>query len=290
VIGFAAHLRVYEPLGAFPDAERQLWTSYVDAGPPSRAVLMAMEHEAGLAAACAVPPRLDLGGERDYAYVRHLDGLTYVCPWRLQLRAWQAVEEFRSELPDEIADAFLPAPGVLAASVEYDAWTVTHPDVQPGIRSCTWSIPLHWFALFESEERRLVLGARGSAGSGGPDAPARTGLDRALVYLTAMSRARRRAARALHVVQRAFDEGPAVEALGGIGRWLEEFHPHSLVELDYGGLVHLMDDDALSADDSVAEIAAALDHLGQSDVGAAGSRYEAVVDRWRAIAALEHAN
>lgn len=259
---------------------------------------MAMEHEAGLAAACAVPPRLDLGSDRDYAYVRHLDGLTYVCPWRLQLRAWQAVEEFRGELPDEIADAFLPAPAVLAASVDCDAWADAHPDVQPGIRSCTWSIPLPWFALFESEERRLVLGARGSAGAGaqagqgasGTGAVARTGLDRALVYLTAMSRARRRAARALHVVQRAFDDGPAVEALDGIGRWLEEFHPHSLVELDYGGLVHLMDDEALSADDSVAEIAAALDHLGHSDVGAAGSRYEVVVDRWRAIAALEHAN
>ena len=290
MIGYAAHLRVYEPLGAYSEDERQRWTSYVDGGPPSRAVLMAMEHEAGLAAACAVPPRLDLGSDRDYAYVRHLDGLTYVCPWRLQLRAWQAVEEFRSELPDEIADAFLPAAAVLATSVEYDAWTASNPDVQPGIRSCTWSIPLPWFALFEPEERRLVLGARGTVSAGGPDAPARTGLDRALVYLTAMSRARRRAARALHVVQRAFDEGPAVEALDGIGRWLEEFHPHSLVELDYGGLVHLMDDEALSADDSVGEIAAALDHLGQSDVGAAGSRYEAVVDRWRAIAALEHAN
>ena len=290
MIGYAAHLRVYQPLGAFSEPERQHWTSYVDSGPPSRAVLMAMEHAAGLAAACAVPPRLDLSSERDYAYVRHLDGLTYVCPWRLQLRAWQAVEDFRNELPDEIAEAFLPAPAMLAAALEFDAWTTTYPDIQPGIRSCTWTIPLPWFALFEPEERRLVLGARGLAGSGGPDAPARTGLDRALVYLTAMSRARRRAARALHVVQRVFDEGPAVEALDGIGRWLEEFHPHSLVELDYGGLVHLMDDDTLSADDSVAEIAAALDHLGQGDVGAAGSRYEVVVDRWRAIAAHEHAN
>lgn len=298
MIGFAAHLRVYEPLGAFSDEARRAWTSYVDSAPPSRAVLMAIEHEAGLAAACAVPPRLDLGAERDYAYVRHLDGLTYVCPWHLQLRGWQAVEEFRSELPDEIADAFLPAPAVLAASVEYDAWSDSNPDVQPGIRSSTWSVPLPWFTLFEPEERRLVLGARGFAGSGGPGsqgasgtgAVARTGLDRALVYLTAMSRARRRAARALHVVRRVFDEGPAVEALDELGRWLEEFHPHALVELDYGGLVHLMDDDDLSADDSVAEIAGALDHLSQGDVGGAGARYEQVLDRWRAVAALEHAN
>jgi len=55
MIGYAAHLRVYEPLGAFDDDERRTWTTYVDSGPPSRSVLMSMEHEAGLAAACAVP-------------------------------------------------------------------------------------------------------------------------------------------------------------------------------------------------------------------------------------------
>jgi hypothetical protein len=164
-----------------------------------------------------------------------------------------------------------------------------------GIRSSTWSVPLPWFVLFESEERRLVLGERrpaGAPGAGpvGPGAVAPAGLDRALVYLTAMSRARRRAARALHVVRRVFDEGPAVEAMDEIGRWLEEFHPHSLVELDYGGLVHLLDDEALSADDSVAEISAALDLLSTGDHAGAATRYEAVLGRWREIAALEHAN
>ncbi len=33
--------------------------------------------------------------------------------------------------------------------------------------------------------------------------------------------------------------------LAEVGRWLEDFHPCSLVELDYGGLVHLVSDDAL---------------------------------------------
>jgi hypothetical protein len=130
-----------------------------------------------------------------------------------------------------------------------------------------------------------VLGERRAAGT-----PLHTGLDRALVYLTAMSRARRRVARALHVVQRAFDDGPAVEALEELARWLEEFHPHALVELDYGGLVHLVDDETLSGDDSVGEIADSLERLGRGEVEAALAAYESVVTRWRAIAALEHAN
>src|SRR3954453_14361512 len=191
-------------------------------------------------------------------------------------------------LPDELAEAFLPQSVLVAADMEHEAWVDAHPGLTTGIRSVTWSVPLPWFVLFEPEERRLVLGERRAAAS--PGAPVQTGLDRALVYLTAMSRARRRAARALHVVQRAFDEGPAVEALDEIGRWLEEFHPHSLVELDYGGLVHLLDDETLSADNSVAEIGEALEQLAKGEVVAAGEIYEAVVARWRAVAGLEHAN
>jgi hypothetical protein len=43
-----------------------------------------------------------------------------------------------------------------------------------------------------------------------------------------------------------------------LDRWLSEFHPRSLVELDYGGLVHLIDDQALCADQSVGEVRVAL--------------------------------
>jgi hypothetical protein len=290
VVGFAAHLRVYEPLGALPEDERKRWATYVESGhAPSRPLLMAREHEAALAAALAVPPKVDFGrGEQ--AFVRHLDGLTYVCPTRLQLRVWEALEDFCSRLPDEILEAFLPAPLCASAELAHDTWVSTNPDVRPGILSSTWSVPAPWFALFEAEERRLVLGERRSASAPTPGALAQTGLDRALVYLTAMSRARRRAARALHVAQRSLGDGPAVDALDEIGRWLEEFHPHSLVELDYGGLVHLLDDEALSADTSVAEIGEALEQLAKGEVVAAGELYEGVVARWRAVAALEHAN
>ena len=292
MIGCAAHLRVYEPLGALPDEERARWSAYVESGTtPSRAALMSKEQEAAVAAAMAVPPRVDVTPAGDQAYVRHLDGLTYICPWRLQPRAWEALEEFRATLPDDkLAEAFLPLPVVVAAELEHDAWVAANPDVSVGIRTCTWSVPIPWFALFEAEERRLVLGARKLGDGQAAGAPAHVGLDRALVYLTAMSRARRRAARALHVVRKAFEDTPAVDAIDDLGRWLEEFHPHSLVELDYGGIVHLLDDETLAADDSVGEIAAALDYLAEGDIGAAGSCYENVLARWRAIASLEHAN
>lgn len=286
MIGFAAHLRVYEPIGSLPDPERTHWMSYAESGrAASRPVLMEREHDLAVSAAARVVPRLRFDDAAEHAYVRHLDGLNYVCPWRWQLRVWDALEEFRSGLPDTIADAFLPSALAAVAADEADAWRLRHPDVRAPIRSVSWHVPASWFALFDADERRIVLGDRRSSAA----AAGTAGLDRSLVYLTAMSRARRRLARALHVVQRTL-EGTAAELLEDLGRWLEEFHPHSLVELDYGGLVHLMDDEALAGDSSVEDVAAALQHLSDGDGAAAGERYEAVTSRWRELAALERAN
>jgi hypothetical protein len=282
--GYVAYLRVYEPLAAFTDAERARWQDYAD-GAPSRPVLMAREHEAAVAATLSTPPRLEVCADHD-GYVRHLDGLTYVCPLRLQVRTWEALADFRSGLPDELSAAFVPPHVAEAAEMAYDGWLAAHPDDKVGIRSATWQVPVPWLVLFEPDERRLVLGERRSVGA----APAQTGLDRALVYLTAISRARRRAAKALAVVRRAFADGPAVDALEDVARWLEEFHPHALVELDYGGLVHLLDDDDLAADASVARVNEALEELGRGDVEAAGRTYAEIVAHWRRLASFEHAN
>jgi hypothetical protein len=286
VIGYAAHLRVYEPMSGLPESERSRWQEYVAAGDiPSRPVQMAREHEVSLSAVLAMPPRLDLSAGGDHAYVRHLDGLTYVCPWRLQLRAWDALDSFRAQLPDELRDAFFPPALSAAADDARDAWVAIHPEVRAGIKTSTWQVPVAWFTVFEASERRLVLGDRRAGG--GADG---SGLDRAMVYLTAMKRARRRVAQALRIVRKVFDDGPATLAIEEVGRWLEEFHPHSLVELDYGGLVHLIDDEALSADTSVADVTESLERLAVGDVQAAGVCYEKVIGRWRSVADLEHAN
>lgn len=285
-MGYAAHLRVYEPMSGLPETERRRWQEYVAAGDlPSRPVQMAREHQVALSAVLAVPPRLDLSDGNDHAYVRHLDGLTYICPWRLQLRAWDALDSFRSQLPDELSDAFFPPALSAAADDARDAWMASNPEIKAGILTSTWQVPVAWFTAFEASERRLVLGDRRMGSASDPG-----GLDRAMVYLTAMSRARRRVAQALRIVRKIFDEGPATSTIEDVGRWLEDFHPHSLLELDYGGLVHLFDDEALSADASVAEVSDSLERLAAGDLTGAGECYEKVVGRWRVIAAMEHAN
>jgi hypothetical protein len=286
VIGYAAHLRVYEPVSGLPEAERERWASYIAAGDvASRPVQMAREHEVAMSAVLAVPPRLDLADGADHAYVRHLDGLTYVCPWRLQLRAWDALDSFRAQLPDELSEAFFPATLASAAEDARDAWVAVNPDVRPGILTETWQVPVPWFVAFDADERRLVLGERRG---GGPSQV--NGLDRALVYLTAMSRARRRVARALHIVRKVFDDGPAPAAIEEIGRWLEEFHPHSLVELDYGGLVHLLDDAELRQDESARDVAEAMGGLADGEPARAAGAYGRVTARMKALQGVESAN
>ena len=59
------------------------------------------------------------------------------------------------------------------------------------------------------------------------------------------------------------------------GRWLEHFHPHSAVELDYGGLVQLLDDEELEADTSAADVNAIVDALEREDVEEIASRSNA---------------
>jgi hypothetical protein len=75
-----------------------------------------------------------------------------------------------------------------------------------------------------------------------------------------------------------------------VGRWLEEFHPRALVELDYGGLVHLLDDGALRADQSVAEVAAAITGLETGELELAVAMYQRLRKRWRALRAAETAS
>lgn len=294
---YSAYLRVYEPLAAFNQAERARWESYaaqVDRPPVAAAVRL--EHQRALAALlapvavddCRRGRRADRGDDGDGAFVRVLDGLTYVCPWRTTLRTWSALTALRGELPDEVADAFVPAPAVAAARREYDAYRGAHPDARTHIRSATWQVPIPWFVLVESGERALRLGPRLAAPT--TDSGADRDAARSVVYVAAMSRARRRAARALAVLRRVVTEGTVVDEVEELARWLEDFHPHAVVELDYGALVHLLDDDALREDDSAGDVAAALAGLAVGDLPAAATAYEQVMARWQAVRSVELAN
>jgi hypothetical protein len=276
---FAASLRVYEPLAAFEDDEREHWEQYVRAGaqlPPQAAAAL----EQGAVAAAMVHRRLPVVAE--HAHVLEVDGVTLVCPWRTALRAQEALVDFAAELPEVVVDAFASRTVLETAEVELDRWRAEHGSVTAHVRTCTWQVPLRWFLLVDPQEREVSLGEPVEA------TVRRTG--RSLVYRTPMSRARRRVARALSVLRVALLDETVTEGVEELGRWLEEFHPRSLVELDYGGLVHLLDDAELSQDESARDMAHAMERLAAGDGDGAGAAYQRMTARMKALQAVEAAN
>ena len=275
---FAAYLRVYEPLTAFDRDRQRYWRRYVREGRaatiadgPVRQRTVVLE---GLGAGWSRLPELP-----DDGYVLETEDTLLVCPWNLRVRVAEAALNARDGIPPVIADAFVPPALAVAARVVVDSWRNGSDGTDgSGPRQheqvATWGIPLRWFVFIDLAERRLVL------------EPGR----RSLTYRTAMSKARRRAHRGLNVLRRSLGDSPVTEAVEEGTRWLEEFHPRSVVELDYGGLVDLLTDEALRADDSPGLVSAGLAALGRGDTDVATESYEKLVARWRAVQLLERRN
>ena len=254
-MAYAAYLRIYEPVSAFHEPDQSRWGAYAASSTrPRRRDSLAVEHAEALRRAITIPWVAMPERESEHAYVRRVDGTTYVCPWQTRLRCLLAYGQMRSESGEEAGPARLH------------------------IMASIWTVPLTWFVPFTPAERWLSLGdGRGRAGTA-----ATASATRALVYTTLF----RSAGSGGAVLEPARAAGDLAE----VGRWLEDFHPDSLVELDYGGLVHLVSDDALRGDQSVAEIRAAIDAAARGECELAVAMYMRARDRWRAFAEFEQAN
>jgi hypothetical protein len=274
LVPYTSYLRVYEPLAAFAEPERSHWARYA-----RRADLPTAQDELrrSLAGLVSTPPVGVPVHESGDAFVVELDGAVRVCPWRTRLRGWLALEELGGMFPANVLDVLLPAVVRGQAVADHERWQRRHPDARPWIRTTVWQVPVRWFVLFHDEEREWVAADEDGA------APV-------LRYRTPMVEARRRLARALRTLRRHVPEGPLTEGLVDVGRWLEEFHPHSLVELDYGGLVHALPAERLAGDRSAADVAEGLTALRDGDNEGAGEAYARLAERWRAVRDLQFAN
>jgi hypothetical protein len=272
LVPYASYLRIYEPLAAFPEPERGHWARYArrDATPTAQDEL-----RRSLADLLPTPPVPVPVHESADAFVADVDGVVCVCPWRTRLRGWLALGELARQLPEPLLDAALPPVVRGQAEADFDQWRARNPDARPWIRTAVWHVPVGWFTLFTDEEREY--------GAAGPGAPV-------LRYRTPMVQARRRVARALRTLRETIDEGPLTDALVDVGRWLEEFHPRSLVELDYGGLVHALPVEQLAEDRSAADVTEGITALRAGDGEGAAEAYARLTERWRAVRDRQFAN
>ncbi|MGH3735360.1 MAG: hypothetical protein ACRDT6_07010 [Micromonosporaceae bacterium] len=274
---FAAYLRVYEPLVAFSRAQQQQWRVYAAEGhAPGTDEGPALQRRMVIDALGVGWTRLpDVAPE---AYILDDGGSLLVCPWQLREQAAMAAISARQGVPSSLAEAFVPS--VLATEAERVSaeWqNGGHSDQDPPRLhelSSGWTIPLRWFVYIDLDEKDLVL----------------RGAERQLRYRTSMARARRRAHRALSVLRRSVGDTPITDAVEEGTRWLEEFHPRAVVELDYGGLTSLFSDQELRDDDSPGLAADGLAALAREDADAATQAYQALVERWRSVQLLERCN
>jgi len=283
-VPYAAYLRVYEPLAAFPEPEREHWTRYA-----KREHFPSAQDELrrALADLVPMPPVVAPARESADAFVAEVNGVVCVCPWRTRLRRWQALSaltqaagEDELALPQTVLDAAVPPVVRRQATEEYERWLTRNPDARPWIRTALWHVPVRWFVLFSAEEKEFAKPGTGEE----------SGQRFLLRYRTPMVEARRRLARGLKVLREELEEGPLVDGLVDVGRWLEEFHPRSLVELDYGGLAYAIPEQRLAEDDSAADVAEGIAALREGDGERAGAAYERLTNRWRAVRELQFAN
>jgi hypothetical protein len=284
---YAAYLRVYEPLVSFAERERSQWSAYAHEvldGRHARAEAVALEHTAALARLVARPPLPAPVHESRHALVLVDGGDVRICPSEVRLRSWWAVEDLPTGLPSSVADSVLPPVVRAQAAADLARWRMAHGDgtgTRPHTLTARWYVPPRWFALVAQDERRVDLAS-----------------PRTVLFRTSMADARRRCARAIQVLSRASerqrDAGADFDGQADIGRWLEGFHPHSVIELDYGGLADLMPAEVLRDDRSAAEVTQALAALRNCDWVVERQRAETLLsrldDRWRSIRAVERAN
>ncbi|GAA2784342.1 hypothetical protein [Crossiella cryophila] len=288
---FVAYLRVYEPLSVLEQPLRAQVEQALGVGGTARNAVGDRERELWLRSQLAAPPRLlpaDTVGAQpldvlvlDPAEVALAEGAEIgpgplVCPLDVRARSAAGLVGFVGTATLPLLDAALQQPADVVKA-RAAAALAEMPGGAAHVISATWSVPLPWFAMVEPEARHLVLAA--------PDDP-----DRMCCWRVGMTDARSRVAHAFTVVHNALGEESPAKVLRDTGRWLAHFHPRSVVELDYGGLVQLIDDDTLLADTSAQDVQAVIAALESGDAEEVAERYAELREFWDELVNREQHN
>lgn len=271
---FLSYLRVYEPLRAFDGPSGTRVRAALARGPlpPERAA--SHEREVCLRAqlgARLLPGRNGRGGadpvgDPQVLVLGGASGDPLVCPLDTRPRAAAAVLSFLDEEASVLRRGALPVPEEVARR-EAEAAVAELGDGAAHVVSASWTVPLPWFVLVDPEERQLRLDKW-----------------RRVWWRVPMGRARARAAQAERIVRNGLgDSGPA-DVLAETGAWLGRFDRMSVVELDYGGVVDLVEDEALRNDDSADQVRDALQALREGDTAAAQASYDRLREFWAGVA------
>jgi hypothetical protein len=264
-----AYLRVYESAAAFSAEEQKSWT----ATPTDPDGTEALSYGKWLITGHPVTGEQG-GAVQEGAYVRTIDGTTFICPWRTRLRMLAGLLAFRESIPEEVAEAFVPESEARRAAQELARLDERRPPVRSHILHANWHVPLRWFAAFDGSERILIEDRRGLR----------------IRYETRIGVARARLARAIEILNDSMMDEGIVSALEELSGWLTAFSPEALLELDYGSVASMFSEDELVEENCAALVGECLDALGAKDGERAGRIFGDLTDRWAAVRAHEVVN
>jgi hypothetical protein len=292
---FVAYLRVYEPLSSFDGPLGNLLREAVETGQLEYSAAGERERLLWLRSQVGVPPTL-LPGEladgrpspaalRDVLVLDPAEVPTenatvgpgpLVCPLDLRARSAAALVGFLASSSPTLRHAALSS-SLETVREKAAAVLADLPSGAVHVVSTTWTVPLPWFALVDPDHRHVVMATR--------DDPRRQ-----VCWRIAMTDARRRVALAQELAERTFGEQGPTKVLQDTGRWLGHFHEHSAVELDYGGLVQLLDDQEIVDDSSAEDVNAIIEALEAQNVEEVAVRFERLRDFWGELAVRERFN
>jgi hypothetical protein len=263
-----SYLRVYEPLEAFPQSERDRYARRTEAedGWQSAARKWLIHR--------ALPDEDALGGFGDGAFVRNIDGVTLICPWRTRLRMLAGLVAFRGTLPEEVAEAFVPQEEAERAALELDSIGRRRPDLRSHIIHANWHVPLRWFCAFDDSERILVEDSHGLR----------------LRYETTVESGTNRLTRALDVLEGSWLDDNITDAVRELTEWVSGFRSDGLLELDYASVAGAFTPDDLVDDRTASEVGICLDALDAGDLERAASVFESMSERWAEARSVEVTN
>jgi hypothetical protein len=208
------------------------------------------------------------------AFVREVDGVFLVCPWRTRLRMLAGLLAFRGSVPDEVAEAFVPEEEARRAASELQAVQERDPEIRSYILHANWHVPLRWFSAFSASERILTEDAEGLR----------------VRYETRVHTGRARMKRALEILEASWIDEAVVGALSELAEWLEQFDGEGLIELDYGSVARLFSDDELLEDRTAADVWTCLQALDEGDVVRAGKIFAVLTEAWAGFRSQEVVN
>ena len=264
-----AYLRVYQPLDAFPEAERDHWLI-----PSAESEIREVFAARRWLLSAALPDNPPIIGGTQGAFVRRVGEQVLVCPWRTRLRMLAGLLAFRNSIPEEVAEAFVPEDEARRAAHELATLGEQHPEVRSHILHANWHVPLRWFAAFDDSERILTEDKDGLR----------------IRYETRLQEGAGRLQHALEVLENSWIDESVTAAVKELLDWLEDFRSDGLLELDYASVASMFGDEDLLEDRSAGEVGSCLEALEAGDVLRAGRLFSTLTDRWTEVRAQEVIN